>query len=75
MGSDLKVGIGAWLNSSSPTVAAITEQAAKAEALGFQRCLVPRVDIDRWSGPRPDVPLDGIENVSAALDVLTHIEG
>ncbi|SVC60613.1 uncharacterized protein METZ01_LOCUS313467, partial [marine metagenome] len=39
--SDLKVGVGAWLGSSGPTTDAITEQATKAEALGFHSFWLP----------------------------------
>ena len=41
MGSDLKVGIGAWLGSTSPTAAAITQQVSKAESLGFHSFWLP----------------------------------
>ena len=41
MDSDLKIGIGAWLGSSSLTAATIIEQVAKAEALGFHSFWLP----------------------------------
>ena len=41
MGLDLKIGVGAWLCTSSPTASAISRQAVKAEALGFRSFWLP----------------------------------
>jgi DNA repair protein RadA/Sms len=57
----------------SGEVRAVTQLAARvreAAALGFARCVVPRVDVDRWSGAPPELPLDGVATVTEALQAL-----
>ena len=49
-------------------VSQLPARIAEAEALGFRRCVVPGVDLARWSGAHPAVPLHGASTVTAALD-------
>ena len=42
----------------------------EAKALGFRRCLVPQVDLDRWSGPAAELSTQGVSSVREALQVL-----
>ena len=41
MGLDLRIGVGAWLDATSPTASFISGQAVKAEALGFHSFWLP----------------------------------
>ena len=41
---------------------------SEAEALGFSRCIVPQVDLERWTGPSPSLPLHGVKTVAEALE-------
>ncbi len=49
-------------------VSQLAARVAEAEALGFTRCIVPQVDLKRWSGPTPALPLHGVRTVGEALE-------
>jgi DNA repair protein RadA/Sms len=54
----------------SGEVRAVSQLAARvqeAASLGFKRCIVPSVDLERWKGTPPDLPLVGVESVGEAL--------
>ncbi len=48
-------------------VSQLPQRVAEAAALGFRRCLVPKVELSRWRGPSPELPLLGVGNVAEAL--------
>jgi DNA repair protein RadA/Sms len=48
-------------------VSQLRTRIAEARALGFERCVVPRVDLDRWQGAEPELPLLGARTLSEAL--------
>jgi DNA repair protein RadA/Sms len=48
-------------------VSQLAARVAEAKALGFRRCLCPKVDLDRWRGGPPTLPLHGVANVAEAL--------
>jgi DNA repair protein RadA/Sms len=49
-------------------VSQLAARVAEAEALGFARCIVPQVDLERWVGPPSSLPLHGVATVAAGLD-------
>lgn len=51
-------------------VSQLPARVAEAAALGFVRCLVPQVDLDRWQGEPPMLPLDGVSTISEALEAV-----
>ncbi len=55
------------LSGEVRAVAQLQARAAEAQALGFGRCIVPQVDLERWRGDKPLLPLDGVLTVAAAL--------
>ncbi|MBI3179191.1 MAG: hypothetical protein HYZ27_05990, partial [Deltaproteobacteria bacterium] len=57
------------LSGEVRAVSQLAARVAEAAALGFGRCIVPQVDLARWRGPKPLLPLDGVETVAAALAV------
>lgn len=59
-----EVGLSGEVRGVSQLAARVVE----AEALGFSRCIVPQVDLDRWSGPPASLPLHGVRTVAEALD-------
>ncbi len=59
-----EVGLSGEVRGVSQLAARILE----AEALGFSRCLVPQVDLDRWTGPAASLPLHGVKTVAEALE-------
>jgi len=59
-----EVGLSGEVRGVSQLPARILE----AEALGFSRCIVPQVDLDRWTGAAPSLPLHGVKTVSEALE-------
>ena len=55
----------------SGEVRAVSQLAARvqeAASLGFSRCVVPKVDLDRWKGPPAELPLHGVATVAEALE-------
>ncbi len=50
-------------------VAQLGARIQEAETLGFARCLVPQIDLERWPGPRPALPLVGVADLRQALAV------
>jgi DNA repair protein RadA/Sms len=48
-------------------VSQLATRVSEARALGFRRCVVPRVDVDRWRGTPPELPLAGVASVREAL--------
>ena len=55
----------------SGEVRGVTQLSARlkeARALGFDRCIVPKVDLDRWTGEAPVLQVDGVTTVSDALE-------
>ena len=55
----------------SGEVRGVTQLGARlkeAAALGFKRCIVPKVDLDRWTGEAPVLRVDGVSTVSDALE-------
>jgi DNA repair protein RadA/Sms len=55
------------LSGEVRAVSQLSARVREAEALGFARCIVPQVDIDRWQGPAADLPLSGASTVVEAL--------
>lgn len=51
-------------------VSSLQARVQEASALGFARCIVPQVDLDRWSGPASELPLVGVRTVQDALRVV-----
>ena len=51
-------------------VSQLALRVAEARALGFRRCLVPKIDLDRWRGPPADLPLLSVATVVEALAEL-----
>jgi len=58
-----EVGLAGEIRGASYLPARIQE----AQRLGFSRCVVPKIDVERWQGPKARLPLTGVERVSAAL--------
>ena len=59
-----EVGLSGEVRGVSQLAARVSE----AEALGFSRCIVPQVDLERWTGPSPSLPLHGVKTVAEALE-------
>jgi DNA repair protein RadA/Sms len=59
-----EVGLSGEVRGVSQLAARVVE----AEALGFSRCIVPQVDLDRWTGSSPSLPLHGVKTVVEALE-------
>ncbi len=51
-------------------VSSLSARVAEAAALGFSRCVVPRVDLERWQGEPPALPLDGVGTITEALEAV-----
>ncbi len=56
------------LSGEVRAVSQLAARVAEAQSLGFSRCLVPRVDLQRWRGPPPELPLHPVANVREALE-------
>ncbi|MBI5511260.1 MAG: DNA repair protein RadA [Deltaproteobacteria bacterium] len=61
-----EVGLSGEVRASAQLAARVVE----AKALGFARLLVPKVDLERWKGPPPELPLFGVATVLEALEEL-----
>ncbi len=48
-------------------VSQLAARVAEAQALGFRRCLVPKVDVERWRGAPAELPLVGVAGIDEAL--------
>ena len=48
-------------------VAQLPQRIQEAAALGFRRCIVPSVDLQRWRGEPAALPLEGVSTVMEAL--------
>lgn len=46
----------------------------EAQALGFKSALVPKVDMDRWSGPLPEIRTIPVANLREALREVKIVE-
>lgn len=58
-----EVGLAGEIRGVSQLAARVQE----AAALGFSRCIVPSVDVGRWHGPPPELPLHGVKTLEEAL--------
>ncbi len=58
------------LSGEIRAVAQLPVRAAEAKALGFSRAVVPAIELSRWRGPKAELPLQGVANVSEALSAL-----
>jgi len=58
------------LSGEIRAVGQLPARVAEASALGFRRCMVPKVDLDRWRGRPPELPLHGVATLIEALDEL-----
>ena len=58
------------LSGEVRAVSQLDARVQEAAALGFSRCVVPAVELERWSGPSPALPLDGVSTVTEALDAV-----
>jgi DNA repair protein RadA/Sms len=56
------------LSGEVRAVGQLAARVAEASALGFRRCIVPKVDVDRWRGRPPELPLHGVATLIEALD-------
>jgi DNA repair protein RadA/Sms len=61
-----EVGLSGEIRAASQLPARVQE----AAALGFKRCLVPQVEVDRWRGAKPALPLKGVHTVDEALRAM-----
>ena len=59
-----EVGLSGEVRAAAQLGARVQE----ARSLGFARCIVPKVDLDRWKGRPAELPLHGVTNVLEALD-------
>ena len=58
------------LSGEVRAVANLAARVQEAASLGFKRCFVPKVDLERWQGEPPAIPLDGVATLAEALDLL-----
>jgi len=61
-----EVGLSGEIRAAAYLPARIQE----AQRLGFGRCIVPGVDIDRWQGPPTCLPLVGVRDVGEAISTV-----
>jgi DNA repair protein RadA/Sms len=55
------------LSGEVRAVSQLDARVQEAANLGFRRCIVPEVDLERWNGEPPEIPLVGVASVAAAL--------
>ncbi|OGR14992.1 MAG: DNA repair protein RadA [Deltaproteobacteria bacterium RIFOXYB12_FULL_58_9] len=65
--ADVVVAGEVGLSGEVRAVSQLGSRVQEAASLGFSRCVVPNVDVDRWKGPAPVLPLCGVGNVMEAL--------
>jgi DNA repair protein RadA/Sms len=58
-----EVGLSGEVRAASQLAARVAE----AKGLGFARCVVPKVDLERWKGRPPELPLHGVASIVEAL--------
>jgi DNA repair protein RadA/Sms len=56
------------LSGEVRAAAQLASRVNEAKSLGFSRCIVPKVDLDRWNGPPPPLPLCGVASILEALE-------
>ncbi|MEE8409862.1 MAG: magnesium chelatase domain-containing protein, partial [Myxococcota bacterium] len=65
--SDMVVVGEVGLSGEVRAVSQLAHRVQEAASLGFSRCVVPKVDLDRWKGPPAALPLHGAATVACAL--------
>jgi DNA repair protein RadA/Sms len=55
------------LSGEVRAVAQLAARVGEASALGFRRCLVPKVELERWRGAPAALPLLGVATIREAL--------
>lgn len=64
---DVMVAGEVGLSGEVRAVSQLGMRVQEAAALGFSRCCVPKIDVERWSGSRAALPLAGVATVADAL--------
>jgi DNA repair protein RadA/Sms len=55
------------LSGEVRAVSQLATRVQEAASLGFSRCIVPQVDVERWTGVPAELPLHGVATVAEAL--------
>jgi DNA repair protein RadA/Sms len=56
------------LSGEIRVVSNLAARVQEAAALGFSRCVVPKMDVERWTGPAAELPLHGAATLVEALN-------
>ena len=67
---DTVVGGEVGLSGEVRGISQLRTRVQEAHSLGFKRCVVPKIDVDRWTGSPPAIALRGVATIAEALDVL-----
>ncbi len=51
-------------------IARINDRIHEVASLGFNRCIVPQIELDRWRGADPAIPLIGVSTLKQALRIV-----